>query len=167
MPTPDFILNLRKKIGHQLLFIPGVTALVFNATGEVLLGKRSDTGRWAVIGGIIDPGEQPAAAAIREVMEETGVQIEIERVSGVYTSPVITYPNGDVAQYVITAFRCRPIAGEPRPNDEESLEIRYFPLTDLPEDLKEDHLLRILHAAEPANAPAAFIHDRTDEEGED
>ncbi len=162
MPTPDFIKQLRTKIGHDLLFIPGVTALVFNSAGEVLLGKRSDTGKWAVIGGIIDPGEQPAAAAIREVLEETGVTIAIERVSGVYTSPVITYPNGDVAQYVITAFRCRPIDGEPRVNDDESLEIRYFPLTELPEDLREDHLLRILHAAEPDTTSAAFIMSQTE-----
>ncbi len=160
MPTPEFILNLRKKIGHDLLFIPGVSALVFNASHEVLLARRSDTGQWSVIGGIIDPGEQPAAAVIREVMEETGVRIEIERVSGVYTSPVITYPNQDVAQYVITAFRCKPIAGEPRVNDDESLEIKYFPLSELPDDLREDHLLRILHAAEPAHSPAAYIHDR-------
>ncbi|CAN5390605.1 NUDIX domain-containing protein [soil metagenome] len=160
MPTPEWITNLRKKIGHDLLFIPGVSALVFNEKGEVLLGQRSDTGRWSVIGGIIDPGEQPAAAVVREVMEETGMHVEVERVSGVYTSPVITYPNGDVAQYVITGFRCRPISAEPRVNDEESLAIRYFPLTDLPEDLKEDHLLRILHAADAHHLAAAFIHER-------
>ncbi len=164
MPTPDFILNLRKKIGHDLLFIPGVSALVFNAANEVLLARRADTGNWSVIGGIIDPGEQPAAAVTREVMEEAGIQIEIERISGVYTSPVITYPNQDLAQYVITGFRCKPIAGEPRVNDDESLEIRYFPLSDLPDDLKEDHLLRILHAAEIDHPAAAFLHDRPDDE---
>jgi len=164
MPTPDFILNLRKKIGHDLLFIPGVSALVFNPANEVLLAKRSDTGRWSVIGGIIDPGEQPAAACIREVREEAGIHVEIERVSGVYTSPEITYPNHDVAQYVITAFRCKPIDGEPRVNDDESLEVKYFPLAELPEDLKEDHLLRILHAAEPDHPAAAYILDRPDDE---
>jgi len=166
MPIPEWITNLRKKIGNDLLFIPGVSALVFNEKGEVLLGQRADSGRWAVIGGIIDPGEQPAAAAIREVLEETGITVEIERVSGVYTSPVITYPNGHVTQYVITAFRCKPIGGEPRVSDDESLAIKYFPLTELPEDLKEDHLLRILHAADAHHPAAAFIQDRPDDDDE-
>jgi len=163
MPVSDYIKNLREKIGHELLFLSGVSALVFNAAGEVLLGQRSDTGLWAVIGGMIDPGEQPAAAVVREVFEETGMLVEIERVSGVYTSPVITYPNGDITQYVIIAFRCKPLSGEPRVNDDESLEIKYFPLTELPEDLKEDHLLRILHAAEVDHPAAAFILDRPED----
>jgi len=160
MPISEHLKQIRAKLGHELLFLPGVSALVFNERNEILLGRRSDNGRWAVISGIIDPGEQPAAAAIRECFEETGVTVEIERVSGVYTTPVVTYPNNDVAQYVITAFRCRPIDGEPRVNDDESTDVKYFPLTDLPSDLKEDHLLRILHAADRDHAAAAFLQER-------
>lgn len=157
MPLSDHLKQLRARIGHDLLLLPGVAALVFNEAGEVLLGKRSDNGKWAVIGGVVDPGEEPAAACKREVLEETGVEVAIERVSGVYLSPEITYPNGDVAQYIITAFRCRPIGGEPYVADEESLEVRYFPLNALPPDLREDHELRILHAADPTDERAFFF----------
>jgi len=119
--------------------VPGATALIFNDANEILLGRRTDNGRWALIGGAVDPGESPAQAAIREALEETGVRAIIERVSGVYTAPVVTYPNGDIAQYVITAFRCRAEGGSPHAADEESSEVRYFPLDALPPDLSPAH----------------------------
>jgi 8-oxo-dGTP pyrophosphatase MutT (NUDIX family) len=157
MAISDHLKQVREKYGQGLLLLPGVSALVFNDAGEVLLGRRSDNGRWAVIGGIVDPGEEPAAACRREVLEETGVEIAIDRISGVYLSPVVTYPNGDVAQYVITAFRCRTVAGEPRAADDESLEVRFFALNQLPDDLREDHELRILHASDPSDERAFFF----------
>lgn len=157
MPISDHIRAIREKYGQGLLLLPGVSALIFNDKGEVLLNRRSDTGKWATIGGIIDPGEEPSEACRREVLEETGLEIAIDRVSGVYTTPPVTYPNGDVAQYVITAFRCRVIDGEPRVADDESLEVRFFPLNDLPADLRDDMELRILHASDPSDERAFFF----------
>jgi 8-oxo-dGTP pyrophosphatase MutT (NUDIX family) len=153
MPIPEHVQRLRSKVGHELIFLPGVCALVINDASEILLGRRSDTGEWAVIGGILDPGEALADAVVREVLEETGIHAVPERITGVYTTPVITYPNGDRAQYVITAFRCRYLSGMPYAADEESLEVRFFPLNALPE-LRPDHLPRIEHAM--ADAPAYF-----------
>ena len=72
MPTPDFILRLREKIGHDLLWLPGVTAVVLDDRNRVLLGRRADNGRWTLITGILEPGEQPAVGVVREVLEETG-----------------------------------------------------------------------------------------------
>ena len=157
MGMSPYVTELRRQMGTRLLLLPGVCGLVFNAAGEVLLHRRSDTGRWAVLGGMLDPDEEPADAVVREVFEETAVRVAPERVTGVYTTPVITYDNGDRAQYVITAFRCRPIAGTPRVNDDESLEVRYFPLDALP-DLRADHALRIRHAVEPG--PVFFAAPR-------
>jgi 8-oxo-dGTP pyrophosphatase MutT (NUDIX family) len=102
---------------------------------------------------MLDPGEHPATTVVREVLEETGVHVVPERITGVYLTRLISYANGDQAQYVITAFRCRPIAGEPRAADEESLDVRYFPLNALPE-LSADHRARIEHAAR--DGPAFF-----------
>ncbi len=110
MPLSDYIKNLRAKIGNDLLLLPSAGALVFNAAGEILLQRRSDNGRWALIGGMLDPEEQPADAVVREVFEETGVRVVPERITDVYLTRVITYADGNRAQYVITAFRCRPIA---------------------------------------------------------
>lgn len=157
MPLSEHIKQIREKYGQGLLLLPGVSALVFNEQGHVLLNRRSDNGQWATIGGIIDPGEEPAAACKREVLEETGLEIVIDRISGVYMTPPVKYPNGDVAQYIITAFRCRIIEGEPRVADDESLEVKFFPLTDLPADLREDMELRILHASDPSDERTFFF----------
>jgi 8-oxo-dGTP pyrophosphatase MutT (NUDIX family) len=157
MPTPHFLVQLREKIGHDLLLLPGVCGLVFNDKEQILLQRRSDTGRWAVPGGIIEPGEVPATAVVREVLEETGVKAVPERITGVYTTPSLTYANGDQAQYVLVGFRCRAVEGEPRVNDDESLEVAYFPLNALPE-LSVAHRTRIAHACagpSPWFAPAA------------
>jgi 8-oxo-dGTP pyrophosphatase MutT (NUDIX family) len=157
MPLPDFIRRLRAKIGHDPLFMPGVFAAVFDDAGRVLLGRRADNGKWAPISGIPEPGESPAAAAEREAREEAGVEVVVERVSGVYASPLIEYPNGDVARYVTTALRCRYVSGEPRVSDDESLEVGFFPMDALPPDLRPDHLRMLSDAAEPgADRPARF-----------
>ena len=73
MATPEFILKLREKIGHDPLWLIGVTAFVEDGRGRVLLGRRADTGEWALVYGINEPGEEPAATVVREVREETGV----------------------------------------------------------------------------------------------
>ncbi|MEU8652150.1 NUDIX domain-containing protein [Streptomyces sp. NPDC048737] len=145
MPTPDFIREIRAVAGHQLLWLPGVTALVFDDAGRVLLGRRSDTREWAVIGGIPDPGEQPAVCAVREVFEETAVRCVVERVVLVQALEPVTYDNGDVCQYMDITFRCRAVGGEARVNDDESLEVGWFAVDALP-DLNEFALFRIKQA---------------------
>jgi ADP-ribose pyrophosphatase YjhB (NUDIX family) len=132
VPIPDFIVDLRSKIGTQLLWLPGVTAVIIRG-GEVLLVQRSDSGRWAPITGVVDPGEHPADAAVREAKEETGVEIVIERLSWVHVTPVIRYPNGDQAQYLDHTFLCRYVAGEPHAADDESLDAKWFDLDNLPD----------------------------------
>ncbi|GGV00131.1 NUDIX hydrolase [Streptomyces litmocidini] len=154
MGTPDFIRELRETAGHQLLFLPGVSAVVFDDRGRVLLGKRADNGFWSVVGGIVDPGEQPADCAVREVFEETAVRCVPERVVIVETlrKPVV-YPNGDVCQYMDVSFRCRAIGGEARVNDEESTEVGWFGVDELPE-MKRFSYLRIEKAL--ADEPTWF-----------
>ncbi|MBT2528299.1 NUDIX domain-containing protein [Streptomyces sp. ISL-99] len=145
MATPEFIRELRATAGHQLLFLPGVSAIVFDEAGRVLLGRRADTGKWSVIGGIPEPGEQPAAAVVREVYEETAVECVAERVVLVQALKPVEYPNGDRCQYMDITFRCRAVGGEARVNDDESLDVAWFSVDSLP-DLHEFALLRIKQA---------------------
>jgi len=145
MPTPDFIRDLRSSIGHQLLWLPGVSAVVLDDEGRVLLGQRADNHKWALISGIPDPGEQPAAAIVREVEEETGVRVAVERLVAVRSGRQVTYPNEDVCQFMDLCFRCRVLGGEARVNDDESLAVGWFPLDDLPE-LTGYHHFRIKQA---------------------
>ncbi|MEV6247777.1 NUDIX domain-containing protein [Streptomyces sp. NPDC051742] len=154
MATPDFIQALRATAGHQLLFLPGVSAVVFDDEGRVLLGRRADTGRWAIVGGIVEPGEQPADCAVREVYEETAVRCEVERIVLVETlSKPVVYPNGDECQFMDVTFRCRAVGGEARVNDDESTDVRWFDVDDLP-DMKRFSYLRIEKAL--ADEPTWF-----------
>ena len=153
MAIPDFIRTLRASAGHQLLWLPGVTAIVFDDEGRVLLNRRVDTRKWSVLGGIPDPGEQPAACAVREVHEETGVRCVPERVVLVQALEPVTYENGDVCQYMDITLRCRAVGGEARVNDDESLEVGWFEVDALP-DVNEFGLLRIKQAL--SDAPTWF-----------
>ncbi|MCC2276061.1 NUDIX domain-containing protein [Streptomyces morookaense] len=153
MPTPDFIRTLRATAGHHLLWMPGVSAVVRDDEGRVLLGRRADTGEWSIIGGIPEPGEQPAAALVREVHEETAVECVPERVLLVEALQRVTYPNGDVCQFMDICFVARAVGGEARVNDDESLEVGWFPVDALPE-MEEFAVRRIKLAA--AGGPTWF-----------
>jgi ADP-ribose pyrophosphatase YjhB (NUDIX family) len=133
MATPDFILRIRERIGHDLLWLPGVTGVVLDADDRVLLVRRSDDGRWTLVTGVLDPGEQPAVGLVREIYEETGVEAEVERLVRVEATEPSAYPNGDQVQYLDLAFRCRALGGEARVNDDESTEVAWFALDALPE----------------------------------
>ncbi|MGW2654598.1 NUDIX hydrolase [Streptomyces sp. NPDC001478] len=145
MATPDFIRELRATAGHQLLLLPGVSAVVLDDGGRVLLGRRADTGGWSVVGGISEPGEQPAATAEREVYEETAVRCVAERVVLTQALEPVQYANGDRCQFLDITFRCRAVGGTARVNDDESLEVGWFPVDALP-PLKDFSLLRIEQA---------------------
>ncbi len=132
MATPKFILELRAKIGHDLLWLTGISGVVLDDAEQVLLVRRADNGRWSLVAGILEPGEQPAVGLAREIQEETAVVVEVERLLSVQTLPPASYPNGDQVQFLDLCFRCRPLHGEPRVNDDESLDVAWFPLTDLP-----------------------------------
>ncbi|MEU7059074.1 NUDIX domain-containing protein [Streptomyces sp. NPDC046197] len=132
MPTPDFIREIRSAAGHQLLWLPGVSAVVFDDAGRVLLGQRADNRKWTVITGIPDPGEQPADCAVREVYEETAVRCVAERVVLVRSGKQVTYPNGDMCQFMDITFRCRAVGGEARVNDDESVQVGWYEVDALP-----------------------------------
>ena len=132
MPISEYLKNLRARIGHDVLLLPSITTIVCNDRGEVLLQKSRDTNDWRLIGGIIDPGERPADCAVREVKEEAGIDVRVERIIGVHARPLVIYPNGDKVSFVSTSFLCRASSGEPQVCDDESLEMRYFPQHSLP-----------------------------------
>ncbi|MFV0429436.1 MAG: NUDIX hydrolase [Arachnia sp.] len=137
MPTPQFILDLRQRVGHDQLWLIG-TCVVIVREGEhgpeVLLVRRSDTGEWTPVSGITDPGEHPAETAVREAREETGVDIEIDRLVWVNVEPPKRYPNGDRCQFLDHGFVARWVAGEAHVADEESSEVAWFSAGSLPND---------------------------------
>lgn len=148
MPTPEYIQRLREKVGHDLLFVPGAAAVVLNRAGHVLLLRRADNGRWHTPGGICEPGEFPALTVAREVLEETGLIVNVIRITGVYAIPPFTYPNGDHTSSIITVFLCRPQddTAQPYPADGEATEVAWCSPDALPANLSETARTRIRDA---------------------
>ena len=132
MSTPEFVLSLREKIGHEQLWLAGVTAVVVRGD-DVLLVRRSDTGAWTPVTGIVDPGENPADAAVRETLEEAGLEDTAERLAAVGVTEEVVYDNGDRARYLDHTFVMGYRSGEPFPADGENTEARWFPVGALPE----------------------------------
>lgn len=133
-------------MGHEKIILVFAGGCIFNAQGEVLLQKRADSNQWGFPGGAIEIGETPQMAAVREVKEETGLDVEAGKLIGIYTDCDMKYPNGDQAQSICIAFEMKVIGGELLCDQEESLELRYFPLDQMPELFCRQHeeLLRDL-----------------------
>ncbi|WP_072807359.1 NUDIX hydrolase [Rhodococcoides yunnanense] len=143
MPIPEFVLALRDRVGTSPLWLSGVSAVVLDAEGQVLLTLRRDNGLWAIVSGILEPGEEPGPAALREIGEETGIDAELVRLTSVDVTEKITYPNGDVAQYLDITFLARHTGGEAHVADDENLAVQWFAPDALPEDLSDTSRLRI------------------------
>jgi ADP-ribose pyrophosphatase YjhB (NUDIX family) len=112
--------------------VPGASAIVADHAGRILLLRRSDNGRWALPGGAMEVGESIAEAIAREVQEETGLDVEPERIVGVYTDPghVFAFDDGEVRQQFSICFTCRLVGGKIRPST-ESTDVRFFPPADI------------------------------------
>ena len=128
MPMSDYLFRLRQQVGQQLLVLPAVAVLVFDARRRLLLGRDAGMDLWAAPGGAIDPDEAPADAAVREMWEETGLLVTLSGVRGVYGGPNfrLTYPNGDVVSYCVIAFTAAISAGAMRPDGVEMAELGWF-----------------------------------------
>ncbi|OWP22240.1 NTP pyrophosphohydrolase [Microbacterium sp. AISO3] len=153
MATPDFVLDLREKIGTAPLPLVGVTAVVFRDE-KVLLGKRADNGSWQPVSGIVDPGEEPADAAVRECLEEAGVVVRAERLALVHQVPRIVYANGDQVDYLDLVFRCSWVSGDPHPADGELTEVGFYDLGRMT-DVAPEHVRKIALAV-AEDDPATF-----------
>ncbi len=128
MGISPYVRALRDKVGPSRLLLPSVAALIYDEDGRLLLVRQRDGDVWSTPGGSIDPDETPADAVVRETWEETGLLVEPRRIAGVYGGPgfIVRYPGGDETQYVATVFECAVVGGAPRPDGDETLEVRYW-----------------------------------------
>ncbi len=147
MPIPD----------PKRLRRTGVVAIVFNAQGHILLHRRTDNHQWCLPGGSIEIGETAGQTAVREVREETGYDVEVVRLIGIYSDPkntTIRYPNGDIVAYVSLAFECKLVGGTAALSDESSA-VEWFHPAKLPEPFLPNHVIRVQDAL--ARQTAAFF----------
>ncbi|MFB5663670.1 NUDIX domain-containing protein [Alteribacillus sp. HJP-4] len=120
----------------------GVAVIILNEENQVLLQRRADVGLWGIPSGHIEIGETVSEAAIREVKEETNLDIRIKKLIGIYSDPnsqVFAYPNGKVVHFITTCFLAEVTGGELRCNSDESLDIKFFGQQKLPQDLLRMH----------------------------
>jgi ADP-ribose pyrophosphatase YjhB (NUDIX family) len=102
--------------------VVAVTVFVQDGEGRVLLIQRTDNGLWALPGGAQDFGESIAETAVRETREETGIEVEVTEIVGIYSDPrhVVEYSDGEVRQQFSICFRARYLSGAPMTSDESS-----------------------------------------------
>ena len=135
---------------------PGISAVIVDERGRILLQQRTDNGRWGLPGGAVEFGESLLAALHREVMEETGLTIEVVRLIGVYSHPdhhqIVTYPDGNVIHFVSTCFEARPTGGTLTLGD-ETAGLAWFAPPAWPADLLPVHRIRIDDALARAGVP--------------
>ncbi len=107
--------------------VPAASAVVINNEGKILLHRRSDNDLWALPGGAMEIGESISETVVREVKEETGFDVVIERLVGIYTNPkhVVAFSDGEVRQEFSICFACRTVGGTLTISD-ESFEVSFF-----------------------------------------
>ncbi|MEV6929665.1 NUDIX domain-containing protein [Dactylosporangium sp. NPDC051485] len=137
--------------------VASVVAAVRNEAGELLMIHRTDNDRWALPGGGHDIGESIAETVVREVREETGIDVEVTGLTGIYTDPrfVMAYDDGEVRQQFSICFTARPVSGAPRTSS-ESREVKWVKPEQLDDlDILPAMRLRIDHAL--AGLPQPYI----------
>lgn len=135
----NYINWIRSKVGHEKIILVFAGGCIFNEAGEVLLQRRGDTNKWGFPGGAIELGETPEMAAIRETKEETGLDVEVGKLIGIYTDCDMKYASGDEAQSICIAYELEVLGGELFCDREETLELKYFSLNELPELFCKQH----------------------------
>ncbi len=132
----DYISTIRAKIGHDRLIVVGAGVFVYQ-NGKVLLQRRRDNGLWAMHGGAVEMGESVEDAAKRELREETGLIANKLELLGVFSGEdkMYTYPNGDQIYIIGIDYICRDFTGELLPETDETTELKWFDIDNLPSDI--------------------------------
>ena len=112
---------------------------MFDESGRVLLQKRGDSNKWGSPGGAIELGETPEEAAIRELKEETGLDVTIDSLIGIYTDSDMKYPNGDNAQSIAIVYKLKALSGELICDNKETIDLKFFDVDKLPEMFCKQH----------------------------
>ncbi|MGJ7878413.1 NUDIX hydrolase [Streptomyces rochei] len=127
-----------------------VAGVVVRDDGRVLVIRRADNGTWEPPGGVLELDERPEDGAVREVLEETGIRVSVERLTGVYKN----ISRGVVA----LVFLCRPVDGAERTSS-ESTAVEWLTAEEVAKVMREVYAVRVLDALDAASAPHVRSHD--------
>lgn len=146
------------RIGKLGKITLGCSAVIFDTTRQkILLTRRTDNGRWCLPGGRVDPGESVTEACIREALEETGLEVRIDRLIGVYSTPdlILEYADGERCQIVALHFETSVIGGSLTLSN-ETTEYGYFSLEEIAAMDVMEHQMERIHDAF-ANMPMSVV----------
>ncbi len=130
---------LRQKVGHDKIILNCAGGAIFNEKGQVLLQKRSGSGLWGFPSGMMELGESLEETAVREIFEETGLEVKVMRLIEVYSKYSDEYANGDKSKPIAALFECRVVGGKPISSNDETLELEYFDLNSPPPMYNRQH----------------------------
>lgn len=126
-----------------------VAGVVVREDGRLLAIRRADNGTWELPGGVLELDETPEAGVVREVLEETGIHVEVDELTGVYKNTT----RGIVA----LVFRCKPSGGTER-TSAESVAVEWLTQEQISERMSEVYAIRLLDALDGAG-PHVRSHD--------
>lgn len=132
-----YIADIRKYVGHRTVIQCAASIICINESGELLLGKRADNRKWGYSGGSVEIDERVEDCAKRELFEEMGLTADEIEFFCVNSGPEThyVYPNGDEVSNIEIVYLCRRYHGQPKNQDGEMEELRYFPVNEI--DLEE------------------------------
>ena len=133
----DYIMDLRKIVGHRPLLQVGASVIVEDEKGRILLQKRSDNHYWGYAGGSIELDENVVDAAKRELFEETSLTAERLELFGIFSGKDMhyIYPNGDEVSNIDIVYICRDYTGTLRRQENEVEELKFFALNEIPQKI--------------------------------
>lgn len=136
----DYIRWIRSKVGHDNIILNFSGACITNEKGEILLQKRSRTENvWGLPGGAVELGESIEETTVREIKEETGLDIKVEYLIGVYSKYFIEYSNGDKAQSICYCFKAAIVNGSLIIDDEETFDLQFYDKHHIPPLFVQQH----------------------------
>lgn len=144
MENKSYIVYLRQMIGDKKIILTACSVVIVNDADEVLLQKRSDNSLWGLPGGLMELDETIEDCALREVKEETNLEIVLTRFLGVFNNPLMRWREKDEARVISFSFVGKVVGGDLRINDSESLELAYFNSNNLPKIHSQDNYETII-----------------------
>ena len=133
----DYIMELRKIVGHRPLLQVGASVIVEDEKGRILLQRRSDNHCWGYCGGSVELDETVEDAAKRELFEETGLTANRLELFGVFSGKDLhyIYPNGDEVSNIDIVYICRDYTGTLQKQEQEVEELKFFALNEIPQKI--------------------------------
>lgn len=139
----NYIKTIRDLVGDTFIILNATSVVIVNEQNQVLLQKRSDNHLWGLPGGLMELDESIEECAVREVKEETNLDIKLTKFIGVFVNPCMTWRKTDKAKVFAFSFAAEVLSGDLKVNDSESLEMAYFDYDNLPQIHAVDNIQSI------------------------